>query len=262
MHFALLVVGNNPIDQVKPFYCDYSPEELFENGYGEWDDHGTLEEVEAEFRERRREWEEKFGDEVDEWTITEWIDDEKVERVEKRPRIEGYPETVEAYIEWEDWIIDKESGRVGRWHNPNGKVDGWGIGGRYHGLFINKQGHEVDFTLKREVDWDAMVARRDKNFEEDWERIQEMASRTSFDQKKTDEITRRLLDLKEGETKDERRERTAPLCTYAVLKDGKWDERGYGKDGYEDEDVWNKRFMEHWDSIPDDALVTIIDCHS
>lgn len=52
----------------------------------------------------------------------------------------------------------------------------------------------------------------------------------------------------------------------AWLKDGEWVERGsMGWFGIvsdeEDYVVWDKRCREIWDSIPDDTMVTLVDCH-
>lgn len=52
--------------------------------------------------------------------------------------------------------------------------------------------------------------------------------------------------------------------TFAVLKDGVWYEKGkmgwFGYAANEDED-WDQKFNELWDSIPDDAYVSLYDCH-
>jgi len=47
---------------------------------------------------------------------------------------------------------------------------------------------------------------------------------------------------------------------------GEWVERGemgyWGfVDNETDEGVWDKYFNEMWDSLPDDTLLTLVDCH-
>ena len=56
------------------------------------------------------------------------------------------------------------------------------------------------------------------------------------------------------------------LTTFAVLKDGKWYERGeMGWWGItmnkKENDVWNEEFMKMFENIPDNTLVSVYDCH-
>jgi hypothetical protein len=60
-------------------------------------------------------------------------------------------------------------------------------------------------------------------------------------------------------------ERTS-FQTFAVLKDGKWYERGeMGWWGVvrdeKDPDAWSREFAALIDGLPDDTLLTIVDCH-
>jgi hypothetical protein len=54
--------------------------------------------------------------------------------------------------------------------------------------------------------------------------------------------------------------------TFAVVKDGQWYERG--RMGWwgtvfdeKDENEWTRQFTELFDSLPDDTLLTVVDCH-
>jgi hypothetical protein len=56
------------------------------------------------------------------------------------------------------------------------------------------------------------------------------------------------------------------LSTFAVLKDGKWYEKG--KMGWfaivankKTPEDWDELFYQLWESIPDDTVVTLVDCH-
>jgi hypothetical protein len=53
-------------------------------------------------------------------------------------------------------------------------------------------------------------------------------------------------------------------CTYALLWDGKWYQRGdmgwWGISSNED-DNWEFQFKKLWNQIPDDEIVTAVDCH-
>lgn len=56
------------------------------------------------------------------------------------------------------------------------------------------------------------------------------------------------------------------LSTFAVVKDGKWFERGtmgwWGAVSNEkDKSAWNRQMTELIDGLPDDTLLTVVDCH-
>jgi hypothetical protein len=62
------------------------------------------------------------------------------------------------------------------------------------------------------------------------------------------------------------RARDNALVSFAVVKDGKWYERGqmgwWGMVHDEkDKDSWQKEFTKLFDSLPDDTLITVVDCH-
>lgn len=63
-----------------------------------------------------------------------------------------------------------------------------------------------------------------------------------------------------------RHARDGAMTPYAILIDGEWIERGtmgwFGI-GRNEESVadWNRRFMDLYASIPDEALLTLVDCH-
>lgn len=60
--------------------------------------------------------------------------------------------------------------------------------------------------------------------------------------------------------------RDSAITTFAVIKDSKWHERGsmgwWGAVSDEkDLDEWNKQFSDLVDGLPDDTLLTVVDCH-
>lgn len=70
------------------------------------------------------------------------------------------------------------------------------------------------------------------------------------------------------ETEDQfaQRARDKALMTFAIVKDGKWYERGemgwWGCVSDEkDENVWEAEFASLIDSVPDDTLLSVFDCH-
>jgi hypothetical protein len=60
--------------------------------------------------------------------------------------------------------------------------------------------------------------------------------------------------------------RNAAISTFAIIKDGVWYEKGtmgwWGMVSDEtDDDEWNKQVSDMLDSVPDDTLISIYDCH-
>jgi hypothetical protein len=69
-----------------------------------------------------------------------------------------------------------------------------------------------------------------------------------------------------GRTKYIERARKSAISTFAVVKDGQWYEKGeMGWWGIvhdeKDEDVWLQQFSSLIDSLPENTLLTIVDCH-
>jgi hypothetical protein len=69
-------------------------------------------------------------------------------------------------------------------------------------------------------------------------------------------------------TRDEyiKRERNRSITTYAIVKDGEWISKGkmgwWGMSSDSmSQDEWNEKYNELIDSLPDDTLLTIVDCH-
>jgi hypothetical protein len=69
-------------------------------------------------------------------------------------------------------------------------------------------------------------------------------------------------------TEDEyaRLARDRAITTFAFVRDGKWFEKGrMGSwacvSGEMDQDEWNRRFAQMLDGLPEDTLLTIVDCH-
>ncbi|WP_349984490.1 hypothetical protein ABRP17_016405 [Stenotrophomonas sp. WHRI 8082] len=63
-----------------------------------------------------------------------------------------------------------------------------------------------------------------------------------------------------------RRAADSAISTFAVLKDGRWYERGdMGWFGFvadeKDPDAWNREFAALIDGLPNDTLLTVVDCH-
>lgn len=150
---------------------------------------------------------------------------------------------IEDYFDYE-----KRGNAWFRRTNPNAKWDWWVVGGRWSGLLKLKPGSNgakgdpgllgsqydangADQAFKRNVDFKSRM-----------DVAEEKASREDY--------------IAE--------ERADSVATFAILMDGKWMEKG--KMGWwacvsgEDEN-WTGKFHEILDSIPDDKLLTVVDCH-
>ena len=126
----------------------------------------------------------------------------------------------------------EHEGALGYWKNPRAKWDWYSVGGRWTGLLKLKEGCEGEvgnpglMTDPSEEGYCDSALKKDI----DWD------------------------DMNDFET-------------YAVLKDGVWYERGqmgwWGIQLTTDftPGEWTQKFKELLDSVPDDMLLTIVDCH-
>jgi hypothetical protein len=62
------------------------------------------------------------------------------------------------------------------------------------------------------------------------------------------------------------RKKNESITTYAIVKDGQWYQRGemgwFGISSNDmDQDEWNKKYWELIQSVPDDVILTLVDCH-
>jgi len=181
----------------------------------------------------------------------------------------------------------KECGGSGMYettYNPESKWDWYSIGGRWSGMLKLKpetKGNKgqpgvnhlmgqteypedemyVDQALKKDIDFEGMEEegkiRRSKNWDKAQKEIEE------------GKINKDTLDWKYGISKKDTKEsyiNDISFSTYAVLKDGKWYEKGemlwFGMASNEkEEDVWDKEFGKLLKSLDGDTLITIVDCH-
>jgi hypothetical protein len=98
-------------------------------------------------------------------------------------------------------------------------------------------------------------------------RIKEITDNKDLSKEDRDIMT--WLDLDEFNcTREEyiQKSRDSAISTYAVLFNGQWYERGsmgwWGVSTNEkDENEWNKEFNDLIDKLPDDTLLTLVDCH-
>ncbi len=172
---------------------------------------------------------------------------------------------------------DPEKGVYGYWHNPNAKWDWVELGGRWTGSFKLKERHSfaatgapglmtapakagyADQAWKRDIDFEAMEKEGMEEAESSWKKIEELLA----DGKKTDAYFHHGY---EGEKKEQFINYRTKFHTFAILKDGKWYEKGqmgwWGMVHKEkDLDKWSEEFSKLISELPDDTLLSVYDCH-
>ena len=150
----------------------------------------------------------------------------------------------------------KEGAAIGYWYNPDAKWDWYSVGGRYSGKLVNKAGEIGDSFLKKDLDFDKMKERRRELSIGWWEE----AHSKDYDYGFRDMV----YGISNGMTLEEYIEKHSKFSTFAVLKDGKWAERG--KLGWwavvtDEKENWEDIFQNILESVGDDELITIVDCH-
>ena len=269
-HFSVLVVGRNIDKQLARFdenldtpqYVSHTKEELIANGRKEIESYKNriyaeyLKDPEAykesckhsnpHFRYVSEEFPEKLN-----WTDAQIYEDK---------------------IKYEEEDDITPEGGVYSTYNPNSKWDWYSVGGRWKDLLKLKSEGFADATKFSEINWDAMrndTTAYDKAIRF-WELIVEKQEAVSDSDKETvkwsfykPEFYTERYPNKEAYAKT-----TAEFTTFAVLKEGKWYEKGemgwFGgsSDSGDDEMKWAQNF---WDNFlkdcNGDTEITVVDCH-
>lgn len=247
-HFTVLVIGNNPKQQLAPYQ---------ENNMGD---------CPKEFL--------KFNDHTEE-VLQEWESDRA-----------GYSDIDTFAAEYCGYPKDLETGKYGYYENPNAKWDWYELGGRWTGFFLLKQEpvlQEVgrpglmttpvapgqgraDRCLARDVDWEAMKFARRLEAQKDWDDFQTWLAAGSPRSKIP--YFEFGVDFEDGqpETYEEFMTRRTTVTTYALVKDGAWCERGEmgwfaSISNEKDPEVWYKQFAMIIDSLDGNEMLSLYDCH-
>lgn len=277
-HFTLLVLGEDIEKQLEPFNEQGRPEYMkFEDKEEEW-----RKEFESETTKLVRledgtyvfPWNERFrvpgtfGTGGNTHKVPDNLKEEDV------PLNQFYKD-FDSFCEAWHGIKKNEEGRYGYLDNPNAKWDWYQIGGRWAGKFILKPGaqgnlgemsllsnrevppaNRVSQARKGDIDWEAMKRHYRKDAEKIWEEAQS----------KDEKMRQFIYDISPETTREQYVERHTRFSTFAVLHNGEWKEKGemlwFGivKDEKDHED-WQWQIYQLIDSLPDDTLLTICDCH-
>ena len=201
------------------------------------------------------------------------------------------PKHKEKYENAEHWAkehpllsYEKDLG-WGYWCTPQGKGGKWDwylIGGRWTGFFILKQGAEgfvgtpglftqnpidlraADQARMWDIDWEAMHRRPMQMLDPLWEEAVEIIECERFNSYGIFPDDTKQSYLERHEKKDYLTGAGLMDITAAVLMDGEWYEMKYSGDPIEQENnrqEWSQELKKLLDKIPDDAVLTLVDCH-
>lgn len=210
------------------------------------------------------------------------------------------PQEFLEFLEDADADVDDLTGTRGYWRNPNSKWDWWQVGGRWSNFLLLKSGEHANSALKCEIDWKGMMdadgerAARRYDFalskightpkheawhfdegggpvEEQREKYWSQPRLVAWKQIDREELYKNGFGL--FSSPDEllidrdnyiRLAQRKAVCTHAFLKSGKWAERGemgWFAHVSNENDAWEDIQWKLIEALPDDARLTIVDCH-
>lgn len=278
-HFTVLVIGENPEEQLQPFH--------------EYECTGVK----------------------DQYVVFHSKPEEEL-RAEYENHKVGYATYEQFLQDWHGYKLD--GGKWGRWTNPNAKWDWYVLGGRWTGYFKMKQLVYVvvgesgvmtprakmgygDAALKGDIDFDGMRDEEAKKAQDHYDYAMFFLSKYP-ENDQWDTVRKRVADIKEARriywdqlrckewsrmrqhddfpfgyhtspddflvSREEyiQNARNSAISTHAVIKDGKWYERGQMGwwaivSNEKTENDWNVEFSKLIDDLPDDTLLSVYDCH-
>ena len=230
-HFSVMVIGEDYVDQLAifdediemPRYVKYTKAQLIEKKRKEIEDYRTT--VYAEYLKNKEAYVRSCHENM---KHLDYLDNEFPKMLKwKAPRL--YKEAIK-YCKPEDIGAD---GEVYTTENPNSKWDWYTVGGRWAGLLKLKDG----------------IVSNPPNFSYGWS---EEDKNKLLNENRTDvALKSQIANLDE-------------IVCFAFLKDGIWHERGEMRwfDCVSNEKMdWDDQFKKLVRELPDDSLITIVDCH-
>lgn len=133
--------------------------------------------------------------------------------------------------------------------NKDSKWDWYEIGGRFENFFILKNGEFSDQALKKDIDWEATLLNNSKKLKEYFKQKSSSTSLFSL--------------MHDDKTEEEFLDNHYYVYTHAIIKNGKWKELNklIIYKNCKSHKKWSATWKKTVDSLPDDTLLTIIDCH-
>lgn len=239
-HFNVLCIGENVEDQLEPFWeLDLYPHEAKKDKRAEFDKSYSKEDFLKTMLTHNNKYPDKF-----------------IESIEEFAEYEGYTE---------------HNGNYGNWLNLNAQWDWYEIGGRWKDFFKVKDNPKypksiisgrkgyADSIKLCDIDFDGMKKESIKRAKSTWADIQKKI-------KLNDKTVYWIYDINKNDTKESYIEKNSNFYVYAILKDGKWKDRGelWGFSTNDKENIinnWEKDVIKLINTLPEDTLLTIVDCH-
>lgn len=282
-HFTVMVIGNNPEDQLAPYHefeCTGEDDQYIQ------DIDNTNEVLEL-----------MTGDEP--MTLQQALEyhglEDRTIKQGETPDTDGAHKYGYAVLNANGELV-----RAIDRTNPNAKWDWYQLGGRWSGFLLQKNGHKVDSAFKKDIDfglmaeraktkaidqyndlakqfggeipkidipWEQMLA--DESFADHMARRDAYWAQPALAKMKELKIDTFYTDLEDYQcTAEEFGNRAADksIATYALVIESKWYAKGemgwfgMSSDAVDQSD-WNAKVREMIAGIPDDTLISIYDCH-
>ena len=294
-HFSVLIIGINPEDQLAPF--NEQPGEgseflkwndMEKEWRAEWETK-IVDRVQTPDGQHYWPWDDRFRKEdalgIGSDTHEVPADHKKI----KMPMKELYPSFDEFCEKYCNCEKDPAHG-YGYWHNPDAKWDWHQLGGRWQGTLklspggFGKSGDPgmmeeetrpgyCDQSLKGDIDWAYMNAEELTRAKQSWEKAHEEIRQARENNDPDNDVEKAtasimwLYGMEQDDTEESFIERSGHFSTFAILKDGKWHERGnmgsWGMVSNERSgEEWKGSFKELFADVSDDTLISIYDCHT
>lgn len=213
-----------------------------------------------------------------------------LEKIEppKRISVRDYYDTFTKFLtDHHGYVAEGE--KFGYWKNKDGKWDWFLLGGRWTGMLKLKEGTTgivgkpglqteeapagyVDSAKKCDIDFEGMskenIERHTKFYDEFLIRYEEDKECKKFSPQFEYGVKGKKEDgIFIPESKEEYVNRHSNFVTFAVIKDGKWYQRGeMGWFGIalneKPDEVWDKEFSKLINDLPEETILSVYDCHS
>lgn len=275
-HFNVMVVGNNVADQLRPYHefeCTGCDDEFVQN----------VDRTE-ELLDRMSRNGESLQEVLEEFGLEDDV-------VSSEDEVNELGEHKYGWTLVKNGLLVKSIRRT----NPNAKWDWWTMGGRWSDKLILKDGSKTYQARKSEIDFERMqdIAEAqavmlydrvrkslvDANLPTSWLSWKECvaalpndhegAFKMYYAQPSIDKIEEEIHveDIDEMlMPRDEyiRQARDSSICCFAIIKDGTWHQRG--RMGWfcavsEEDEHFATKFRELLNDIPNNVMLTVVDCH-
>jgi hypothetical protein len=240
MHFTVLVIGDDFESQLEPFWELDLPKETIKDDYrAEFHSDVVKEILEEDFIKYKQE------------LKRDWVD--KVVPLE-----DDYNTLDEYALIQHGYYFDEKTNSYGYYLNPNSRWDWFTVGGRWTGYFKLKEGRTgdigqpgtgnnkpiegyVDIVRKGDIDFEGMTKDSIETAKRSWEEAKS---------EKDKAMKNFSYGIEENDTEETYIKRMSNFKPNSILYNGEWIE-----------DMLDREFKELIERIPNNTILTIVDCH-